>query len=188
MHKATCADCGNTCEVPFRPTGDKPIYCQSCFRKDGNAPAPKFGGRDSGRSSFDEKRMYEAKCDKCGNRCEVPFRPTGERPVFCRMCFGKDDAGTRPAVRVWDKNAPISTEQYDKLNLKLDKVLNILTADPSYKPYADMKPVKVVAEPVKPADEKPSAKGKKAKASAEEKPAKAEKTKKTEAKPKAKKK
>ena len=24
MHKATCADCGNECEVPFKPSGDKP--------------------------------------------------------------------------------------------------------------------------------------------------------------------
>ena len=26
MHSAVCDDCGNNCEVPFRPTGDKPIF------------------------------------------------------------------------------------------------------------------------------------------------------------------
>lgn len=33
MHKATCADCGKECEVPFKPSGDRPVYCKECFRK-----------------------------------------------------------------------------------------------------------------------------------------------------------
>jgi len=33
MHKAVCADCGNDCEVPFKPSGDKPVYCRECFGK-----------------------------------------------------------------------------------------------------------------------------------------------------------
>ena len=33
MHKATCAECGNECEVPFKPTEGKPVYCQECYRK-----------------------------------------------------------------------------------------------------------------------------------------------------------
>ena len=32
MHKATCGDCGNECEVPFKPSGDKPVYCNDCFQ------------------------------------------------------------------------------------------------------------------------------------------------------------
>lgn len=31
MHQATCADCGKTCEVPFRPNGKKPVFCKDCF-------------------------------------------------------------------------------------------------------------------------------------------------------------
>jgi len=31
MHKATCADC--QCEVPFKPSGDRPVYCRECFSK-----------------------------------------------------------------------------------------------------------------------------------------------------------
>ena len=39
MHKAICADCKKECEVPFRPSGDRPVYCQECFsrRKAGNS-------------------------------------------------------------------------------------------------------------------------------------------------------
>lgn len=50
MHKATCSECNKACEVPFRPTGDKPIYCNDCFssKRGGEAPrAPRgdsFGG------------------------------------------------------------------------------------------------------------------------------------------------
>jgi len=32
MHKATCADCKNECEVPFKPTEGKPVYCRECYR------------------------------------------------------------------------------------------------------------------------------------------------------------
>ena len=33
MHKATCAECGKECEVPFKPTKGKPVYCKECYRK-----------------------------------------------------------------------------------------------------------------------------------------------------------
>jgi len=33
MHKATCTECGQECEVPFKPTEGKPVYCRDCFRK-----------------------------------------------------------------------------------------------------------------------------------------------------------
>lgn len=32
-HEATCAECGKKCKVPFKPSGDRPVYCQDCFRK-----------------------------------------------------------------------------------------------------------------------------------------------------------
>lgn len=33
MHKAICADCKKECEVPFKPTEGKPVYCRDCFAK-----------------------------------------------------------------------------------------------------------------------------------------------------------
>jgi len=33
MYKATCADCGNECEVPFKPIEGRKIYCRDCYRK-----------------------------------------------------------------------------------------------------------------------------------------------------------
>ena len=33
MHKATCSDCGNECEVPFQPSEGRPVYCRDCYQK-----------------------------------------------------------------------------------------------------------------------------------------------------------
>ncbi|MBI4453987.1 DNA-directed RNA polymerase [Candidatus Woesearchaeota archaeon] len=33
MHKATCSECGNECEVPFKPTEGKPVFCKECYMK-----------------------------------------------------------------------------------------------------------------------------------------------------------
>jgi CxxC-x17-CxxC domain-containing protein len=33
MHKATCSDCGQECEVPFKPAEGKPVYCKACYSK-----------------------------------------------------------------------------------------------------------------------------------------------------------
>jgi CxxC-x17-CxxC domain-containing protein len=33
MHKAVCADCSKECEVPFKPTEGRPVYCRDCYSK-----------------------------------------------------------------------------------------------------------------------------------------------------------
>ena len=33
MHKAICSECGKECEVPFKPTEGKPVFCKECFAK-----------------------------------------------------------------------------------------------------------------------------------------------------------
>ncbi|MFH0985685.1 MAG: CxxC-x17-CxxC domain-containing protein [Candidatus Omnitrophota bacterium] len=40
LYQAVCADCQKRCEVPFKPSGDRPVYCPECFaiRKAGHAP------------------------------------------------------------------------------------------------------------------------------------------------------
>ena len=32
MHKAVCSDCKQECEVPFKPTEGKPVYCRECYK------------------------------------------------------------------------------------------------------------------------------------------------------------
>jgi CxxC-x17-CxxC domain-containing protein len=31
MFDVVCSECGNDCKVPFKPSTDKPIYCDNCF-------------------------------------------------------------------------------------------------------------------------------------------------------------
>jgi CxxC-x17-CxxC domain-containing protein len=33
LYPATCAGCGKQTEVPFKPSGDRPVYCQDCYRQ-----------------------------------------------------------------------------------------------------------------------------------------------------------
>lgn len=125
MHKATCSECGQACEVPFKPNGRKPVFCSNCFKREEGPSPRRFDDRESGRQMFGEKRLYEAVCDTCGNNCEVPFRPTGEKPIYCRQCFVKPDGRTQSA------QPPRSTEDYKDhfrmINKKLDAILKALS-------------------------------------------------------------
>lgn len=125
MTKAICSECGNACEVPFKPTGDKPVFCSDCFRnKGGNSGSnqSRFGGRDSGRSKFGEKKMYPAVCSACGEKCEVPFQPTSDKPIYCSNCFEKNGDSK-------NKNTDQFQKQFEILNVKLDKILKSLSLE-----------------------------------------------------------
>ena len=47
---------------------------------------PRRGGRGFGGG---DRPMYDAVCSDCGKECQVPFKPTEGRPVYCRDCFRK---------------------------------------------------------------------------------------------------
>ncbi|MGA1821635.1 MAG: CxxC-x17-CxxC domain-containing protein [Thermoplasmatota archaeon] len=33
MHDATCSECNQKTQVPFKPSQDRPVYCRDCFQK-----------------------------------------------------------------------------------------------------------------------------------------------------------
>ena len=100
----------------------------------------KFGRRDSRQSYGASKRfsrdsdrperrdfrkeveMHSATCDKCGARCEVPFKPTGNKPVYCSDCFRKGDS-------VESKSPYQYKKEFGIINEKLDKILEALGKD-----------------------------------------------------------
>ncbi|MBR9692512.1 hypothetical protein GOV07_01130 [Candidatus Woesearchaeota archaeon] len=49
------------------------------------------GGRGGGGGGGfgGPREMHDAKCADCGKDCQVPFKPTEGRDVFCRDCFAK---------------------------------------------------------------------------------------------------
>jgi CxxC-x17-CxxC domain-containing protein len=101
-----------------------------------------FGGGRGGFGGGDRPRpeMHDATCAQCGDACQVPFKPTGEKPVLCSNCFRKSEQGSgsntsqgsnfsprREAPRPQSSAAPgVSQEQFKQLNVKLDKILGIL--------------------------------------------------------------
>lgn len=85
-----------------------------------------FGGRDSGR--FDGPReMHDATCDKCKKQCQVPFRPSGDKPVLCSDCFRNE--GPRERGRSFSPrpaSSGMTSDQFKILNVKLDKIIQTL--------------------------------------------------------------
>ena len=37
--------------------------------------------------NFKDRKMYKVDCSQCGEVTEVPFKPDGERPVYCKKCY-----------------------------------------------------------------------------------------------------
>ena len=79
-----------------------------------------FGG-DRG---FD-KPMFPAVCVECGERCQVPFKPTNGKPVYCTNCFRRDDRPQRDS-RFEAPKSQDSRNDFEQLNRKLDTIIELL--------------------------------------------------------------
>ncbi|MDD4477305.1 MAG: hypothetical protein PHY40_04105 [Patescibacteria group bacterium] len=89
----SCAKCGtHISQLPFQPSGDRPVYCSECNRAYRQSRTDDRGGR-GGRGGFSNRgprQMYSvnATCAGCGAQItELPFQPTGDKPVYCRDCM-----------------------------------------------------------------------------------------------------
>jgi len=123
------------------------------------------GGRDSGRPFRREDRgpvsMTKTVCDECKKPCEVPFRPTAGKPVYCNDCFrGQNAGGDRPRRDFNDRpqQAPkpsfagneggsdVVKKQLELLNSKMDKLIfsieSLTQAKPIPKPVQKVEVVK----------------------------------------------
>ncbi len=84
----------------------------------------------SGRKDFRRQEggrdleMFDIVCDKCGKRSQVPFKPTSGKPVFCKECFRKTD-GSDSKV-----SSGQTSEEFAKINNKLDKIMKALNIEP----------------------------------------------------------
>ena len=96
------------------------------------------GGFKPNDGKFKGDRKFSATCSNCQMICEVPFKPSGSKPVFCNNCFRKEEGGA-PSKRfsgAFEKPAyrstphPENTEvakQLQTLNEKMDQILALLT-------------------------------------------------------------
>ena len=140
------------------------------YRKAGGFGGNKRGGFGSGRPSFGggkpsfhrggdrdgaPRELFPATCSSCHKSCEIPFRPSGDRPVYCRDCFGaqegaapdvrgrRDDRGNESRFPRKEYRAPVFSapkplgedkrieglkRQLDDVSVKVDQILSILNA------------------------------------------------------------
>lgn len=86
----TCKDCGSQFVFSAREQQffaekgfqNQPQRCRECRQarrsQSGDHAAPAAGG---------QRPNFETVCAQCGVTTTVPFRPRGDRPVYCRSCF-----------------------------------------------------------------------------------------------------
>ena len=103
------------------------------FRKGGGK---RFGGHGGGFGRRDRGpvTMHQAICDQCGKPCEVPFRPTSGKPVYCNTCFGsKREAGNNRGGGGFGSNISKGNndelkKQLEILNVKMDRLIKAVEA------------------------------------------------------------
>ncbi len=84
----TCKDCGNSFIFSAR---EQQFFAQKGFQ---NQPQRCRECRQARRSQTGEsvapgvqRPSFEAVCAECGVATTLPFRPRGDRPVYCRTCY-----------------------------------------------------------------------------------------------------
>ena len=97
-----------------------------------------FGG---GQGGFGGDRgpveLFEATCAECSKPTQVPFRPNGKKPVYCRDCFKRQEGmdersyskpsfGEKRSYDAAPKAAPQRDTRIDEINTKLDRVIRFL--------------------------------------------------------------
>lgn len=115
-----------------------------------------FGGRDRGPVT-----MHQTVCDKCGNSCEVPFRPTEGKPVYCSNCFEKKEGGGNdrgrdrfPRKDFNSYESPTRNnstggnndelkKQLELLNIKMDRLIKTVEVMANIKPLVVEKPKEI---------------------------------------------
>jgi CxxC-x17-CxxC domain-containing protein len=176
--------------MPYQGTGGS----RGGFRREGGfgggdrprfgGPKRSFGGGFGGgnRAGGAPAGMHPAVCSDCGDECEVPFRPTGERPIFCGKCFGAkkgDFDGSRAPSRDYDRPsftpraaAPAAadngamTRELQNVNSKLDQLIRAVeTLASTLTPKKESKKALEVVESVM-TEEKPAKKAAKKKKTA----------------------
>jgi CxxC-x17-CxxC domain-containing protein len=127
MHPATCVNCNKACEVPFRPNGQKPVYCKDCF---------------GSMKGADDRGPREDRGDRggFGARSDSRSDSRSDRPAYAP----RPDSGSPAAGNV--------NGQIDKLTAKIDALAKSLdyaiTLMKGTAPATAVKPVEVKAAPV----------------------------------------
>lgn len=89
----TCRDCG--AEFAFT-AAEQDFFAEKGFTNEpGRCPecraARKQQNSGSRGGNYQQREMFDAVCAACGAKTQVPFRPSQDRPVYCRDCFSQQN-------------------------------------------------------------------------------------------------
>ena len=86
----TCKDCGASFAFTVR---EQQFYAEKGFEnepqrcRDCRSARKAQRSQGGGASQAVGREMFEAVCASCGINTTVPFKPRGDRPVYCRTCY-----------------------------------------------------------------------------------------------------
>ncbi|MGE5417464.1 MAG: zinc-ribbon domain containing protein [Acidobacteriota bacterium] len=87
----SCKDCG--AEFAFT-AAEQEFYSEKGFTNEpGRCPACRAARKDQSRGGArggygqSDRQMHEATCATCGKIAMVPFKPSNDRPVYCKECY-----------------------------------------------------------------------------------------------------
>ena len=119
----TCRDCGQAFtftsgEQDFYASRgfSEPSRCADCraarkAQRDGGGGGSSYSSYGGGGSSYGgggggyssgargEREMFSATCSSCGQEAQVPFQPSGDKPVYCSTCFQQRGGGANRSDR-----------------------------------------------------------------------------------------
>jgi CxxC-x17-CxxC domain-containing protein len=89
-----CVDCGadftftaaeqeRFAQLGFTNEPKRCSPCRAAKKASGGGGGRGMGGGGGG------KEMFSVVCSECGKPAQVPFKPRGDRPVYCSDCFSK---------------------------------------------------------------------------------------------------
>ena len=90
----TCRDCGQSFVFT---TGEQEFFAEKGFTNEpSRCPACRSARRNQDRGGFGggPREMHPVVCAQCGIDTTVPFRPTGDKPVYCSDCFSQQRSGS----------------------------------------------------------------------------------------------
>ncbi|MFN2459541.1 MAG: zinc-ribbon domain containing protein [Candidatus Velthaea sp.] len=96
-----CKDCGNSFEFTVR---DQQFYAEKGFENEPQRCRDCRTARKNQRATSTSyasgiREMFDAVCAQCSTATTVPFKPRGDRPVYCRDCYTSMNAVRAVASR-----------------------------------------------------------------------------------------
>ncbi len=80
-----CKECGQ--EFVFT-AGEQEFYAEKGFQNEpSRCPSCRSARKQRMNQSRGPREMYEVICSDCGQPTQVPFKPSQDRPVYCKDCF-----------------------------------------------------------------------------------------------------